>query len=187
MFTWLLSLALSAEIVLDAKVSTRLSVDGVAVAELFRPGLLHVEIPAGDHEVIVVADGHTSTFRASIRDDSPLIVFAGRTGITLGEAPSVAPTAVAPGPWTVRFRVGGRERLLVSVDNQRIVVSPGEGSVLTVTGGDHRLSVRSSDGTMVYARGMLRVNGGDNLTVQIGEGALPETSGSGLSFVADGL
>lgn len=186
MLIWILSLALAGEVVLDAKVPARLSIDGVVVAELFQAGLLRVPVEAGEHEVLITAEGRMSVLRATVREDAPLLLLAGRVGVSIGEVGAVEPTVAAVGPWSVRFRVTGRERLLVQVDGQRVVVSPGEGAVLTLTGGDHRLSIRSSDGTMVYARGLLQVKGGPEMAVQIGEGALPETSGAGVSFVADG-
>ncbi|HMV66545.1 MAG TPA: hypothetical protein PKA64_06820 [Myxococcota bacterium] len=186
MWLLLLNLAWSAELVVDAKMPARVSLDGVVVADLYVPGLLRVPTEAGTHELLVTVDGRPHELRVAVHDDTPLLVLVGRSGVTLGETAPAAAVAAA-GPWGVRFRVSGRERLLVQVDGQRVVLSPGGGSTLQLGPGEHRMSVRSSDGTMVYARGVLQVRGGEELAVQVGEGSLPETSGAGVSFVADGL
>jgi hypothetical protein len=52
--------------------------------------------------------------------------------------------------------------------------------------GEHPMSLRSSDGTSVFARGVLTVSGGKDLVVQVTEGLMPETSGEGISFSSGG-
>lgn len=188
--TWILGCgwALSAsagELVIDAKIATQVAVDGVLVADLLQAGVLRTPIADGLHEVKVVSGGHTSTVSVTAKADVPVVVVAGRSGVTLG-APSATTSVAATGPAAVEVRAVGAERVLLQVAGQRVLVTPGTSKAVQLAAGEHPVVVRSSDGTMVYARGVLSVGAGDGLVLQIGEGAMPETAGSGLRFIPEG-
>jgi hypothetical protein len=175
--------ALAAEIIVDAKVPITLRVDGVTAAELRLPGSARVEVPAGDHRIVLVAGTEEHDWTVSLVDGTPVHLMAGRGGVSMslpdpGEAP------VAAGPSDVRFVVVGPVALMVFIDRQRVLVEPGAGRLVPVAVGQHEVSVRSADGAEVYARGVLRVDGGAGLMVQLAEGRLPETNGAGVTFVA---
>lgn len=182
----ILSLMLSAfagELVVDAKVPVRVAVDGELLAEVHREGVLHLPLADGLRGVVLTVAGNAQRYEVQI-GDQPSRILVGRTGVTVD---AVAPAVAIPqGEATVRFRTAGKERLLVQVDRQRVLVSPGVGIALPLSTGDHAISIRNPDGTQIFARGTLIISSGGDLLVQIAEGRVPETSGEGLQFVADG-
>ncbi len=177
----LLSAALAGDLVVDAKVPVTVSVDAQQAADVFQVGVLRLAVDDGPHKVVVVVAGKPSVFDVTI-GPSPVVVLVGRSGTTVG-APDAQPVPVAVGvDIPVRFRAAGRDRLLLQIGGQRVVVAPGVGVTLPLSLGEHDMTVRSPDGTSIYARGMLVVSGAGDLVVQLAEGKMPETSGAGLSF-----
>jgi hypothetical protein len=65
----------------------------------------------------------------------------------------------------------------VRVDGARHHLSGGDRITLTLAPGPHAMSVRSQDGTSVWAAGTLSVSGGAPVIVQIAEGRMPEVGG----------
>jgi hypothetical protein len=179
----IMSVALAAEIVVDAKVPVTLRVDGAVAAELRLPGSVRVEVPSGDHRVVLVAGTEEHTWAVTLVDGVPVHLMAGRGGVSMS-LPDGREPPVAAGLSDVRFVVSGPVALMVFIDRQRLLVEPGPGRLVPVPVGQHEVSVRSADGAEVYARGVLRVDGGPGLMVQLAEGRLPETNGPGVSFVA---
>jgi hypothetical protein len=181
---WILTLWLSAsagELLLDAKVPAALSVDGRMLAQLYEPGVLRVPVSAGAHQLSISIDGTPQLFDVTVGEDEVRVILAGRTGVTLGEVRK-ATTQVAGVPVDVEFRARGPAAVMVQVGRERIVLAPEAIKHLSLALGDHPMTVRSSDGTSVYARGVLRVVGGEVMVVQVTEGATPEATGPGLVF-----
>lgn len=189
MWIWIAA-ALAGQIVVDAKVPVAVMLDGEMVAQLWRAAVVTVPAEPGPHALTVVLDGNPRRFDVTITDGAPVVVLAGRSGVSLGAAEDVAkhvPTAPPDGaPTEVRFRVADGAYLMVQVGRQRVVVGPGDGMAIPLPLGDHPFSVRSSDGTAVFARGVLTVSASaEPRVVQLSEGALPETSGQGVAFHPD--
>lgn len=198
---WLLAccLAHAGEIVVDAKVPVRLSLDGELVAELYAESRLVLPVGDGGHTLVVTTDGTPQSYQVTA-GSTPVTVLVGRTGTSIGvPADSVSvhvERTIAGGPVDVRFRTVGRERLMIQLGQQRVVVPPGNGVLLPLDLGEHPLTVRSSDGTNVFARGVLTVSGAGvtaqgigtagEAVVQLAEGKIPETSGDAVAFDATG-
>lgn len=177
----LLSAALAGDLVVDVKVPVNVSIDGQQAADVFQPGMLRLPVDDGPHKVTVVVAGKPSVFDVTI-GPSPVVLLVGRSGTTVGAA-DAQPVPLATGAdIPVRFRTTARDRLLVQIAGQRVVVAPGVGVTLPLGLGEHEMTVRSPDGTSIFARGMLVVGGSGELIVQLSEGKMPETSGPGLSF-----
>lgn len=177
----LLSAALAGDLVVDVKVPVTLSLDGQQVADVFQPGVLRMPIPDGAHKVTAVVGGKPQVFEVTI-GLTPVVLLVGRSGTTVGAPDALPPPVVAGGDIPVRFRSAARDRLLLQIGGQRVVVAPGVGLSLPLSLGEHEMTVRSPDGTSIYARGVLVVAGVGDLVVQLAEGKMPETSGPGLSF-----
>jgi hypothetical protein len=179
--------AVAGELVVDVKVPARVAVDGEVVADVYQDGVLRVPWADGAHQVTVTVAGSPQRLDVTAAAE-PVVLLVGRTGISIGAVANPAAPPVADAVASdVRFRTIGTERLLVQIDAQRVAVSPGKGILLPLQVGDHPISVRSGDGTSVYARGVLTITGGADNVVQVTEGALPETSGAGVHFSAGGL
>lgn len=182
MLTLLLAQALAGDVVFDLKVPARLALDGEVVAEVHREGVLRLPVADGAHTLVVTVQGQPRSFDLPVGVE-PVLVLVGRTGISVG-APPAADAGVPVGDASVRFRVSEKERLLVQIDRQRVLVGPGLGVVLPLAQGEHELSIRNPDGTQVFARGTLNVTGTGEAVVQLSEGRMPETAGDAVSFVA---
>jgi hypothetical protein len=195
---WLFALVAAGwagEITVTVQGSARLRVDDRVLAEAWAPGSIRVEVPDGTHDVVVVVDGLEHRFPDRTVDAAhPLQIFAGRLAVTEGvrEAapaqsgePTSPPAAVGPSP--VAFRGTGAARVLVQLDDTRFYVDPGQSVQRTLSPGDHRVSVRSSDGLSIYARGALsvRADATGALVVQVAEGTVPEAGGDGLRFTSE--
>ena len=167
----------------DAKVPTELLVDGVKLAQLWFPGEVSFRINEGPHQLRVYTYGNPSDFPITISEGVQTRVLVGRTGITLpvdaaGEAPTAATTADDGDTVKVEFRsVGGGT--MVRLGKERMRLANGERSQVGLAPGSYSMSVRSFDGTVVWAKGTLEVPQGGPLIVQLAEGRLPELSGGG--------
>lgn len=184
MWTLLLASALAGDLVVEAKVPARVSVDTELVAEIFRSGSYRTEIPDGPHKLVITTGGTPKSFDIEAGPE-PVVVIVGRTGTTLGTA-APEPETVAKGDADIVFRSSDGSRLMVQVGPQRVVVGAGRDVALSLPVGEYPMSVRNESGTQIFARGMLDVRGGTELIVQVAEGTLPETAGDGVAFHAVG-
>jgi hypothetical protein len=180
------------EVTVTVQGSARLLVDDRVLAEAWAPGSIRVQVSDGVHDVVVVVDGTEHRFPDRTIDEAhPMRIFAGRLAVTEGvpDTATAATAAPAPtaGPSTVSFRGSGSARVLIQLDDARFWVDPGQSVSRSVSPGDHRISVRSSDGLSIYARGALSLRGDASgaLVVQVAEGTVPEAGGDGLRFTSE--
>jgi hypothetical protein len=179
------------EVTVTVQGSARLMVDDRVLAEAWAPGSIRVAVADGTHDVVVVVDGIEHRFPDRTVDAAhPLQIFAGRLAVTEGAPPSgdaATPPAPSAGPASVSFRGAGSARVLVQVDDARFWVDPGQSVARALSAGEHRISVRSSDGLSIYARGALslRADASGALVVQVAEGTVPEAGGDGLRFTSE--
>ncbi len=168
---------------IDAKIPSEILVDGAKLAELWFPGRVSFEISTGPHLLRIYTNGAPADHELRIHSGETSRVVVGRTGITLDPlaTPESAPDQVVQ----VELRILGIDAQ-IRIDEQRLVLASGERTTLSLAPGDHPLSVRSRDGTIVWARGTLEVGVGQHLIVQIAEGRLPALSGSGRFHASGG-
>ena len=168
---------------IDAKLPAEVLVDGAKIAQLWHPGALTVAVSAGPHTLRIYTHGDPEDFPVQIEPDAQTRVVVGRTGITL-DSLAAAPADPAT-PVAVELRsVGGSAQ--VRLADRRIELDNGERVSVQLAPGDHRMSVRSRDGTVIWATGVLEVGVGEGLVVQVAEGRLPELSGAGRFHASGG-
>jgi hypothetical protein len=186
MLTPFLSLALAGTLVVDANVPTEVRVDGRLIVEIYEAGVFRTDVPAGSHEVVVYLSGEGTRQSLLLPEQGEVVVGVGRTGVSWPAAARSAVAVAAPdGPGSVSFRSVAREDVVVTVGRARHLVPAGGTLDLELAAGDHAVSVRSGDGTVVWARGHLTVTG-PGLIVQLNDGRMPETLGEGGRFTPDG-
>lgn len=171
-------------ILVEAHVPAEVRIDRRPVAQVYLPSTIEFAAPQGDHELSVLIGGATTQLAISVPPaPDRAMVLIGRTGTTVRTAakPAAVEVALVPvevrgaGPGTVQFRI----------DSERYQLENGATHALSLPTGEHPISVRSPDGTAIWAVGKLKLSSGDVVIVQVSEGRLPEVSGAGV-FVANG-
>jgi len=163
--------------VVEAHVPVELMVDGVKLAQLWYPGTARFDIVGGSHVVRVYVDGNPQDVNVDIQPGSETHVLVGRTGVSVTKAETQPASDVDA--VSVELRVVGGGAAQIRVDGERHHLSGGDRLTLTLPPGSHAMSVRSSDGTAIWAAGTLSLTGGAPVVVQIAEGRLPEVGGPG--------
>ena len=173
------SAALGGDLLVQASVPTEIHIDGFPAVELFREGEVRLPLETGTHALVVWRNGNPEAFEVSVPAGSTdVVLVVGRTGITTNNRTQAKPAADAD--VAVELRVLDGVELLVVIDGQRYRVEPGSTLPLTLKPGAHPMTVRSADGTVVWAQGDLVVEG--DLVVQLSDGRLPEVPGGNGRF-----
>lgn len=171
-----------ADLVVDAKVPVEILVEGMKLGQLFFPGEVRYRIVAGHHLVRLYTNGQPTDLAIDLVAGQRARVLVGRTGITVSNEAVAAPP---PGPARVELRFVGAGQAQVRLGSTPHALQPGHDLTLELPSGAYPLSVRSGDGTVIWASGQLDVSAGDAVVVQVGEGRMPEVSGPG-AFHAGG-
>ena len=73
----------------------------------------------------------------------------------------------------------GGEPVSVWFGEERWLIASGSVHHAPVPQGEHTLSIRNADSTIVWARGGLLIQGAGAVVMQVGAGRAPEVSGAG--------
>jgi hypothetical protein len=175
--TWL-GLALAAPLEVDFKVAATVLADEQYLAQLWVPGIARVDLSPGEHEITALIQGVARRFHITM-PDAPMRVIIGATGLSAEQIER--PPAAVVETVMVKWQCAAGEAVMVTLDRDRFVISPGRPRTIGVPPGDHKFSVRSVDGVNVYAQGTLQA-AADGM-IQVAAGMLPEMSGDGLRFL----
>ncbi|MEQ1504762.1 MAG: hypothetical protein ABMB14_21165, partial [Myxococcota bacterium] len=167
-----------AELVVDAKIPVEILLEGVKLGQLYYPGEVTFRVVAGHHTVRLYTNGQPTDLPLDLTTGHPTRILVGRTGVTTG-APAEGSAPAATGPSSVEFRFVGGGAAQVRVEATSHPVEPGRPFTLELAPGVHPMSVRSTDGTVIWATGTLEVATG-RVVVQVTEGRMPEVSGDGV-------
>jgi hypothetical protein len=169
-----------ARLEVDAKVPVEILISGVKLGQLYFPGEARFKIVPGEHTLRVYVNGNPTDVPLVLRAGERTRVLVGRSGVSLEAAVAdAAAPAAQPGPVAVQFRLSGGGSARLMLDGRPVALQGGAPVTVDLGVGSHPLSVRSTDGTAIWATGHLEVQGGDSLVVQVAEGRLPEVSGPG--------
>jgi len=169
-------------LVIESRVPTEVLVDGHKMMQLFTSGTSMFDVRPGKRRVRVYTNGNPQDLVVEIMPTGETILIVGRTGITTGQRTAAEnPTdAVAK----ISFRAAGDIASQIRLGKERFTVQPDTIYPLELAAGRHDISVRSADGTAIWASGVLTLDGG-KVVVQVAEGRLPEVTGDGR-FTARG-
>ncbi len=183
----LLGPAWAGDVSIDIRVPARIAFGGEIVGDLFVPGRIVLTKPPGTYALVATIAGEPwrQEIMVPARGDTRVLVTA--QGITPMDAPDVASAEAAAGePMTFTVRSAGTVGLMLVVDGARHRIPAASTVDVDLAQGDHPIAVRSHDGGVVYAKGVLRVTRGGRGVLQLVEGAAPEASGEGVSFILSG-
>lgn len=160
---------------IDAKLPAEVLIDGIKLAQVFAPGKVTFDVVPGQHLLRVYTHGKPHDLPMNITAGSDLSVVVGRTGLSSDEVVSdTTPAGIVP----VEFRVLDGMASMIRIAGAKHTVPQGERLTVELPTGVHPISVRSSDGTIIWANGRLTLEGSDGVVVQVAEGRLPEVSGA---------
>jgi len=163
-------------LVVETHMPIEVVMDHVKLTQMWVPGTVKFEILTGQRALSIYVAGQPANMPVEIQADKELHVLVGRTGISVSTLESEAVDATSV---EVQLRVVGGGAVEVRLDGDRHRLSGGDKLALTLPAGPHAMTVRSADGTAIWAAGTLTLTGGAPVVVQIAEGRLPETSGPG--------
>ena len=84
------------------------------------------------------------------------------------------------GRWGARGRPPSwRLSAQLRIGKQRLNIDAGQSTSLTLSPGDHVISLRNHDGTVIWAQRTLHVGAQEGLVVQLSDGRMPELFGAG--------
>jgi hypothetical protein len=165
----------SGPLVVEAKVPCEVIVDNVKLTQLWVPGTASFDVVVGKHLMRLYVSGVPADVPVEVTPGKEFRVLVGRTGVTVSQAPLPAAGDIATVDVELRVVAGGAVQ--VRVDGNKHPVSGGDRLKLALPPGPHALSIRSSDGTVIWAAGTLSLVGGAPVVVMIAEGRVPEVSG----------
>lgn len=174
----------AAPLVIDAKVPVEVLLEGVKLAQLYFPGEVTFYVAPGPHLVRIYTNGDPTDVPVALATGVGARIVVGRSGISLAAVEQAA--VVATGPVPVEFRFVGNGGAQLRIDSKPHSVQPGHDLKLDLPAGVHPISVRSTDGTAIWASGSLEVVPGRPMVVQLSEGRLPEVSGAGAYHAGGG-
>jgi len=163
-------------LVVDSHLPAEVLIDGKTIGQLFQDATLRVEVPSGLRMLRVYTNGQPQDLSITMPADGEIHLLIGRTGVTVDQQSALSDDdeqVMVP----IQIRVAGSVGVQLVVERERYALKAGEQRSLEWASGDHQVSVRSHDGTVVWARGTLTVSGKDLVLVQLSEGRLPEVSG----------
>ncbi len=167
-------------LVVDARLPVEVRVDGQPVLQLFVPGRAEIRVLPGDHAITAVTGANPTEIRLNVpQPGQSAVLLVGRNGITSRVEQSVASNAADV---SVELRVTGPGPVQVRLDDHRWEIAPGSSVSMSQPVGAHTFSVRSREGTAIWANGSLSLAGGDPVVIQLSEGRAPEVSGLGSYF-----
>jgi len=170
-------------LVIDARVPVEVLVDGHKMVQLYTSGHVKLNVAPGHRRLRIYVNGTPEEHAIEILPTGAALVIVGRTGITTGQT---SPAVIAQDGTLaqIRFRSVGAVASQIRLGERRIMVQPDEIQPVEMAPGKHNISIRSSDGTAIWATGVLTLDGGE-VVIQIAEGRLPEVTGDGR-FTARG-
>ncbi|MEQ1565362.1 MAG: hypothetical protein ABMA64_06970 [Myxococcota bacterium] len=169
------------ELVVDAKLPAEVLLEGVKLAQLYFPAEVRWKVEVGEHLARVYTNGNPVDVPITLVAGVTTKIVVGRSGVTTERLDRPEAT----GPAKLELRMVGAGGAVVRLDREAHHLDAGGRVELELPSGSHPMSVRSADGTVIWAAGALDVYQGEVL-VMIAEGRLPEVSGTGAFHAGGG-
>ena len=169
--------ATESTLLIDAKLPAEILVDGHKLGQLWAPARVSFTVKPGAHQLRIYTHGKPNDLSIALPPGDGLTVVVGRSGLSSEALPTDQrpTTGIVP----VEFRVVGGAPAMLRFADTKHTIAQGDRLTLDLPSGTHALSVRSGDGTVIWASGRLTVEGGNQMVVQLAEGRMPEVSGEG--------
>lgn len=169
-------IALGGTVEVQTTTAAEVHLDGVEIFRTYGPSTsLLSDIPAGKQVFVVYRDGDGAPIEVEVPDVGIARI---RVGESLLETDQLARPTDGPAP-EVTLRSADGQEFIVIVDGHRLgSLSPESPMSLEgIPTGEHTLELRSPDLLVVWLRGTLSLQPGDDLKLQVSEGRMLEVFG----------
>ena len=160
-----------------ALVPAEIWVDGNKLGQLWSPATTTFDLVAGAHLLRVYTWGNPSDQKVMVPAGGGVRAVVGRSGLTVDAEAADSPVA-ATGDVPVEFRLIGTAAASVRIAGDRHALGAGASLSVQLPVGTHDMSIRSSDGTAIWASGRITVSAGAPVVIHVQEGRWPEIAGA---------
>ena len=164
--------ALAGTLVVETTLATEVSLGGLSVVRTYGPGTVTVpDVEAGVHALTVHREGEAAVLEVRVPAEGRVRLLVSADRLEIAERPAAAVPTEGPAP-AVELRPEPGQRFTVILDGKRVaVMGPSSPLRLEDLGpGEHRLELRTIDNTTVWARGLLVLQPGDEVSLAVAEG-----------------
>lgn len=172
----LISAALGGTVEVQTTTPAEIHLNGVEVLRLFGPSTAILpEVPAGEMTFVVYRGGQGAPIEVAVPESGKAVI---RIGEELLETDHQPDPVDGPAP-TVALRSGDGQPFTIILDGRRLgtLAPDAPMSLDDLTPGAHALEVRSTDLLVVWLRGTLHLQPGDEIILQLTEGRMVEVFG----------
>ncbi len=169
-------IALGGTVEVQTTTAAEIHLDGVEILRTYGPATaLLSDIPAGKQVFVIYRAGDGAPIEVEVPDDGIIRI---RVGEHLLETDQVTRSTDGPAP-EVSLRSADGQEFIVIVDGRRLGTLSAETPMRLdgIPSGEHTLELRSSDLLVVWLRGTLHLQPGDDLNLQVSEGRMLEVFG----------
>jgi len=172
----LISVALGGTIEVQTTTPAEIHLDGVEILRTYGPStILLPDIDVGTRVFVVYRNGEGESLEVEVPEDGIARILIGET---LLESDEVIVRLDGPPPVVSLRSADGRDFLVVIDDHRLGMLGPESSMRLDMLPvGEHTLELRSPDMLVVWLRGTLQLQPGDDLKLQVTEGRMLEVFG----------
>ena len=175
-----LGTASAGELVVQTTLAAEVLVDGLRVAQTYSAGTVTVkEIAPGERQVMVFRGGEPASLTLDMPEEGTVRLRIGESLLETdhpvakvpGDADAAAPTV------ELRATAGQSFRVIVDDEDMGALSSDRPLSLGDLGAGSHSLQLRSADRTVIWTRGTLDLQAGDQIVLHAREGRMLEVFG----------
>ena len=169
--------AFAGTVVFETTVATEVRWEQLRLLQTFGPATVAVpDLPEGTLNFQVYRDGVPVPIEARIPAEGRVRVLIGAKDVSTDSAPPPPPDGAAP---RVQLQAAPGDHFAVVMDGKRLGGLDADHPMLleALSVGAHQLEVRSPDLTLIWSRGTLELQPGDELVIRANEGRTFEVYG----------
>ena len=180
----LLAPALAGTVVVDATLPVEVRLNGVPVVQTFGASTVTLPgVPAGRQSFTVYRSGSPTAIDIDVPESDPVRLVVTADTLTSDRAPTPDP-GVAP---RIELTAATGQRFAVVLDGRRFAVLTSQQALRIddLAPGEHQLELRSADHLIVWVRGTLTIQPGDDLRLSVSEGRMVDVFGREGAWTAN--
>ena len=166
---------------IENRIPVEVAINGKTAVKLLKETQTRIPLSPGTYTLALWVSGTPQERIVQVPETGSATVVVGTTGITTHISP-VVPKDVAVAPRDIELRSTSVVDLTFIIGNKRHTFAPKGQTNIILDSGNHKVSLRSLDSTVIWAEGTLSFDPGETLIVQLRDGMLPEVIGENGHF-----